>query len=212
MAEGVAWVFGWAILGMAALISLGLASMPVRFWRRLVKRSRRELINACGLGVAAYLLGIWSERLWGLLQGRTFAMVVLLLKLVGLTIQTDPAQYMISTPNFAVDIAPLCSGIEGIGLVAVFLAVYLWLYRIELRFPHALVLLPAGMLLIWLLNGVRIAALILLGSFAPEAATRGFHSVAGWLFFNSVICGLVAASRHLELFRTSGGSSKSLSV
>jgi exosortase/archaeosortase family protein len=110
---------------------------------------------------------------------------------------------MVSTPSFAVHIAPACSGIEGIGLVSVFLAVYLWVYRRDLRFPQAYVLLPIGMLTIWLLNAVRIALLVLIGGWAPEAAVKGFHSVAGWLFFNAAVCGLAAASWRFKFFRPS---------
>jgi exosortase E/protease (VPEID-CTERM system) len=201
MAEGATWVLSWSILGATALISLALASLPIRFWRRWVRRRRGELLGAASVGVAAYLLGSWCQSLWGSLQRGTFAVVVLLLNWTGLVVQIDWAQSVISTPNFAVQIGPLCSGIEGIGLVAVCLSVYLWLYRTELRFPHAWLLLPLGMLSIWFLNGVRIAALVVIGEWAPQVAVKGFHSVAGWLFFNLVLCCLVGAGQHFRLFR-----------
>jgi exosortase E/protease (VPEID-CTERM system) len=201
MGGGAVWVLSWTTLGAAALISLGLAALPIRFWRSWVQRNRGELLSAAAVGVLAYLLGNWCKSLWGMLQQGTFAVVVTLLTLAGMTVQTDSAQCLIATPNFAVQIAPVCSGIEGIGLVAVFLTAYLWLYRTELRFPHALLLLPLGMLSIWFLNSFRIAALVVIGEWAPQAAARGFHSVVGWLFFNAVIWALVMACRHSRFFR-----------
>jgi exosortase E/protease (VPEID-CTERM system) len=201
MAEGAAWVLGWSILGAAALISLGLALLPMRFWRRWVSRMRGELLVAAAFGVAAYLLGSWCQSLWGFLQQGTFAVVVLLLNWAGQVVQVDRAQWLISTSNFAVQIGPLCSGIEGIGLVAFCLSVYLWLYRAELRFPHVWLLLPLGVFSIWFLNGVRITALVVIGEWAPEVAAKGFHSVAGWLFFNLVVCCLIWAGQRFRLFR-----------
>jgi exosortase/archaeosortase family protein len=57
--------------------------------------------------------------------------------------------------------------------------------------------------MIWLLNGLRITALVLIGDRAPEAAVRGFHSVAGWLLFNGAIFSLVAVSWRMDFFRCS---------
>jgi exosortase E/protease (VPEID-CTERM system) len=202
-AEGVVWVSGWFTLGAAALISLVLALLPIRFWRTWLKRRRNALLSAASVGVAAYLLGSWCQSLWVFLQRGTFAVVVLLLEWVGLVVQVDPAQSVISTTKFAVEVGPLCSGIEGIGLVAVCLSVYLWLYRAELRFPQAWLLLPLGILSIWFLNGVRIAALVVIGEWAPDVAVSGFHSVAGWLFFNLVVGCLIWAGQRFQLFRRS---------
>ena len=100
-------------------------------------------------------------------------------------------------------IAPQCSGYEGIALILLFLGVYLWLFRRELRFPHALLLLPVGLLAIWLANVVRITLLIAIGtSVSAGVALGGFHSQAGWLFFLSVSLGLMAASHRGRLFVT----------
>jgi exosortase E/protease (VPEID-CTERM system) len=201
--NGETWLFGWIILGSAAFAAFGLAALPLRFWRRLVVRSRVKLFSSVAIGVSTYLLGRWAEGLWSVLQRGTLELVVLLLRSVRLNVDTNPAQQIVSTPSFAVQIAPACSGLEGIGLVCVFLAVYLWVYRKELRFPQAYVLFPIGMLTIWLLNAVRIALLVLIGGWAPEAAVKGFHSVAGWLFFNAAVCGLAATSWRFKFFRLS---------
>jgi len=66
-------------------------------------------------------------------------------------------------------------------------------FRRELRFPSALVLLPIGAVAIWLLNALRIVLLIVIGSSGwREIALGGFHSQAGWLTFNFVALGFVA--------------------
>jgi len=127
-------------------------------------------------------------------------MVVLLLELSGKTVIASQQQLIIGTPDFSVQIWPRCSGLEGVVLIGTFTAGYLWFFRKELRFPHAFVLLPGGVTLSWLLNSVRIAVLILIGSTHPVAAWQGFHSVSGWLFFNLIACGLLWLSWHLGLF------------
>jgi exosortase E/protease (VPEID-CTERM system) len=204
--SGETWLFGWIIFGSVALVALGLAALPLRFWRRLPGLSRVKLLSSIAIGASTYVLGRWAEDLWGVLQRGTLELVVLLLRSVRFSVDTNRAQQIVSTPSFAVHIAPECSGIEGIGLVSVFLAVYLWVYRKDLRFPQAYVLLPIGMLTIWLLNAVRIALLVLIGEWAPEAAVKGFHSVAGWLFFNAAVCGLAAASWRFKFFRPSSNA------
>src|SRR5262249_21996318 len=76
-----------------------------------------------------------------------------------------------------------------------------WLFRRELRFPRAFLLLPAGTAAIWLSNSARIAALVLVGSWGrPEVAMSGFHSQAGWLLFCTVGLALVAVSRRSRFF------------
>jgi CAAX prenyl protease-like protein len=73
------------------------------------------------------------------------------------------------------------------------LSVYLWLYRNDLRFPGALALLPLGAATIWLVNALRIVALIAIGTSGwPAVARGGFHSQAGWLAFNGVALSFVA--------------------
>ena len=75
----------------------------------------------------------------------------------------DPAAMRIQTTHFRIIIAPECSGLEGAGLMLAFGITLLWLFRDECRFPQCLVLLPGGIVLLFLLNTVRIAALVLIG-------------------------------------------------
>jgi uncharacterized protein len=83
------------------------------------------------------------------------------------------------------NIAPGCSGLEGMALILCFTSAWLILFRKQLRFAHALILLPAGTVILFVLNGVSIAALIMIGSAGFETiALGGFHSQAGWIAFN----------------------------
>jgi exosortase E/protease (VPEID-CTERM system) len=77
----------------------------------------------------------------------------------------------------------------------------LLLFRKECRFPQALLLLPAGVVFIYLLNAVRIAVLILIGNAgAPQIATGGFHSQAGWIAFAAASLAFSFAARRVSWF------------
>jgi exosortase E/protease (VPEID-CTERM system) len=122
--------------------------------------------------------------------------------LLGLDVAYDPDDLVIRTSTFEVQLAPACSGYEGIGLIWAFLGAYLWLFRSRLRFPRAFLLPVLGSVVIWLLNAVRIAALVCIGTWGwREVALGGFHSQAGWLAFNAVALGLVLLSQRLPYFR-----------
>jgi exosortase E/protease (VPEID-CTERM system) len=185
--------FLWAVAGVAIVPSWCLAILPAKVWLRLLRREAAVFLAGAAVGTLACLAGWLADRLWQPLSQATLWVVQNLLALCGLEVVCQPAEFLVGTPAFVVTIAPACSGYQGIGLVLVFLGVYLWLFRHELRFPHAFLLLPIGTLIVWLVNAARIALLIVLGSFVSESvATEGFHSHAGWLAFNAIALGIVA--------------------
>jgi exosortase E/protease (VPEID-CTERM system) len=187
----------WRVLLLPVFVTWMAAALPTRFWIEWFTRSWRAFLQGAILGLVVELTGqaLW----WSPLQRATFRTVALLLRLSGKTAIASPQQLIIGTPDFSVQIWPRCSGLEGIVLIGTFIAGYLWFFRRELRFPHAFVLLPVGIILSWFLNSVRIAVLILIGGTYPAAAWQGFHSVAGWIFFNLVACGLLWLSWRLGL-------------
>src|SRR4029079_14842034 len=135
----------------------------------------------------------WSQQLWNPLATGTLWVVEKLLRCSFSDVVADPHRFIVGTQSFSVYIAPKCSGYEGIGLITVFLGSFLWWFRKELRFPHALVLMPIGIGTIWFANALRIAALVAIGTtISPTVAQYGFHSHAGWLAFNAVALTLVA--------------------
>ncbi len=194
------WVSLCAALGLAAIVTWAFALLPPRFWLRWITRSRVAFVGGGLFGWAAYGLGTSAQYLWLPMQRWTLATVVLMLRLSGRQIVVYPGKFLIGTPSFLVRVGGNCSGLEGIGLICAFLGLYLWFYRRELRFPAAFLLLPAGAFAMWLMNSARIAALIIIGNWDPGIGFKGFHSVAGWMFFNLVACGLILASRRLDLF------------
>ena len=183
----------WLATGSAGLALAALGFAPGKLWAQLARSGGRTWIYAPCAGAVACLLGSSAQFLWKVSGSLTFVFVKILLHPFVSRIISDAATLTIGSPRFSVVIAPACSGLEGMGLMAVFGAVWLWFCRDELRFPRALLLIPAGVTLIWLLNGARIAALILIGNAgAPRVAAGGFHSQAGWMAFNLVALGLSA--------------------
>jgi exosortase E/protease (VPEID-CTERM system) len=143
------------------------------------------------------LWSVWDGSLWKPAIDATFNLTRVLLEpfLPGLIV--NRATLEMGTSRFAVIIGGACSGLEGAGLMLVFSMGWLWFFRRECRFPQALVLIPAGVAVMWLLNGVRLAVLILIGNAGfPGIAMNGFHSQAGWISFNLVAVGVsLAAAR-----------------
>jgi exosortase E/protease (VPEID-CTERM system) len=200
-AESTWWVAGWlAAAGVAPILWL-LSLASGRYWGALAKQEHRTLMLAVLVGAAAAASARVTQTLWNRLAAATFWCVEQLLGLVYSPIVSVPSEQILGTSTFQVAISPECSGYEGIVLICLFLSLYLWLFRRALRFPHALLLLPVGVLAIWLSNVVRITTLIAIGtSISPGVALGGFHSQAGWLFFLSVSLGLMAAGHGLRLF------------
>jgi len=199
--ESVALVVTWTLAATAAGL-LGLfAVAPPRWCWAVARREVVALLVAATAGVAAVSSGRLAQEFWAPLASATFYLVRGLLGVLYSQTVSDPRHLIVGTPAFHVEIAPMCSGYEGVGLILVFLSVYLWLFRRTLRFPQALVLLPVGVVAIWSANVVRITALVAIGtSVSPGVAEGGFHSQAGWLFFIAVSLGLMTASHRVRLF------------
>lgn len=181
------WTLAWAGAGVSSLGAWALALSPAGSWLSLVRSERASAIAGAVVGAFVWASGFATERLWAALARVTFAVVGWMLHLVYPVVFSDPHRMLIGTPTFAAVITPQCSGYEGIGLISAFLSVYLWLFRRELRFPDALLLLPLGAALIWIANAMRIVALIAIGTAGWKAiAQGGFHSQAGWITFNTI--------------------------
>jgi len=201
------WVGSWLLLGATALGSWGLAFSPRHVGFISARPGRTLLGLGVVLGSGAWLSGFLTEALWPPLARYTFSLVSGILGVVYPHVVSNPAKLIIGTPTFKVAIAPQCSGYEGVGLLLAFLTIYLWLFRRELRFPGALVLLPLGAAAIWLVNALRIVVLIVIGTSGwPAIALGGFHSQAGWLAFNAVGLAFVAVLNRGRFFMTSAGA------
>ncbi len=199
-ADGLAWFFVGAILSAIALLSWFAALLPARPWLRWARMNPVALLGAIAVAIFARIVGVYALSLWRPLTASTLWAVDLLLQMLGQTTFVESDAARIGTTHFTVTIGQGCSGLEGIGLMSVFVAGYLWFCRRELRFPASLILLPAGVVSIWFLNVVRIAALILIGAWSERVAIDGFHTVAGWLFYTVGACGIVVVSRRWPIF------------
>lgn len=195
------WVGGWLLSGAGLVLALLLAAMIPGALMRLVIALGPYLATGVGLGVSVWLAGLASAQLWDSLGTVTLYTVATVLQYLVSDLVFDPALADVGSTTFYVRVAPVCSGYEGLGLITVFLAAYVWMEREALRLPRAWLLIPIGALTVLVGNVMRIVALILVGiHVSPQVALGGFHSKAGWLFFCAIGLGLVAWSRRSPWF------------
>jgi exosortase E/protease (VPEID-CTERM system) len=184
------------LVGIAALMSAALAAAPASLWADASRALGVIWWYAALAAVAGTGAMQLSQRLWEPTAVFTFEMVQRLLSPLLPNLRADPSTMVLGTDSFAVQIAEVCSGLEGVGLMLAFTCAWLLCFRKEYIFPRALLLIPASLLAIFALNSFRIAALILIGNAGyPDVAIYGFHSQAGWIAFIVVACGLVLLSR-----------------
>jgi len=195
------------LLGIALL---ALACLPLRIWIRTIRTTHPLWLFAFLAGVLALALRYPLQLLWGtsiasrgrVLQIATFRSVYAVLHPFLPDLTADPSTWVIGTTRFAVGIGEPCSGMEGLGLVFVFTVIWLCYFRKESRFPQALLLVPGALACVWLLNIVRICAIILIGNAgALDIAIVGFHSQAGWIAFTAVAVAFSIATRRLSWVR-----------
>ena len=203
-------VLAWMTMGAIALGTWVAALLPAGFGPATDHRMARRLLAvvaaaAIAVGVSQIIeRGLWSPRAGSPLVHATFWSVSGLIGMFSAETVCRPEESVVGTRAFSVRVAPQCSGFEGMGLILVFLAAVLALWRRSYRFPHALLLLPLGVAAIWLANVLRISLLVAVGvRISPAVAAGGFHSQAGWLAFNLISLGLVLASRRVRFFARS---------
>lgn len=197
--HGLQWPWVGVSLALAAAAGVALLAglAPLALWRGGAAALGIRWLYAAAAAALACAMFSSSQQLWGATAQVTFQLVKLLLEPFLPSLHADAATRTLETTHFAIYVAPECSGLEGVALMVVFSSAWLLYFRREYRFPRALVLVPAGVLLIFGLNVVRIAVLMLIGDAGFAAmALYGFHSQAGWIAFNCAACGLAVASRH----------------
>ena len=194
----------WSLgAGLMAVGGAGLLA-PAAAWRELLRAHGRLLAGLCAFGVLAPAFAILLRAGWTVeaLADATFRSVGFLLEQIGYEVAADPVRKSIAVDDFGVNIAPVCSGVEGIGLITVFMAGYLYMLRREIRLPLALILFPIGWAASALFNIFRIALLLIIGvEGAPELAVDGFHSHAGWLMFTILASAFMAAAHFTPWLR-----------
>jgi len=201
---GARGVFGnlvasaWLAAGILGIATALFFFVPLKAVREVLRITGPAWIYAAAAAAVIPVLTIASKQLWKPAVAITFVLVKWLLYPFLSQAVVDPARAIIGSQKFTVQIAPGCSGLEGMGLMLVFGTLWLWFFRSDYKFPRALLLIPLGMGLMFLLNAVRIAALVLIGNAgARSVAVGGFHSQAGWIAFNGVALGLACLAHRV---------------
>ncbi len=191
-----ALAIGWRAFAAAGAVALFAAMAPLGVWTRAVRQTA-SLPWVALLPAAAAMLAIrGSQLLWGPAAQITFRLVQILLRPLCPSLHSDFVTLTVATDQFEVTISEVCSGLEGVGLMLAFCTAWLWYFRREYYFPRALIIVPLAALLIFFLNAVRIAALVLIGDAGyAQIAIFGFHSQAGWIAFNVAAFGVAILAR-----------------
>jgi exosortase E/protease (VPEID-CTERM system) len=189
----------WLVIGVGSIVAALLAAAQGSLWLSLARSLGNIWLYALVTALVSVSLWRCSELLWEPMADITFALVRLVLSPILPGLEADPSIRVLATNRFAVQISEICSGLEGMGLMLAFVIAWLVCFRRDYIFPQALVLVPAGVFAMFLLNAVRISILMLIGYAGfPDVASFGFHSQAGWIAFNSVACGLAVLSRQIS--------------
>jgi len=201
---------GWVAAGVWAIALAGLAFLPRTIWAHVLRVTGYLWAYALVAVVAGCVIGSTARFLWQPASRLTLGLAKFFLSPFVSDVVANPATMSLGARHFYVYIAPQCSGLEGAGLVLGFGVLWLSLFRDECRFPQALILLPAGVVVIFLLNAVRLAALVLVGiAGGRQIAVGGFHSQAGWILFNVVAVSFTLAVRRVPWFTTGAGNIES---
>ncbi len=175
------WAIAWSISGALTFGSWALAMFPWRHWVEVAREQRAVIASGLAAGTLVWASGFITEAFWQPLARYTFAIVTWLLQVFYTDVIVRPEKLVVGTSTFSVNIAPSCSGYEGVGLILAFLGIYLYLLRKDLRFPAAFILLPIGALTIWVLNAVRIFALDRDGNISVARNRPRWLPLPGWL-------------------------------
>ena len=198
------------IVLLVGIALLALACIPLQAWFNTIRETKQLWLYSVITGALAWCLRFPLQSFWDssstapgrVLQFLTFHSVKVVLRFFLPGIYVDPDTFIIGTPRFSIFVAEACSGLEGLGLVLAFTVIWLWYFRKESRFPQALLLVPCALASVWILNILRISALVLIGNAGyGEVAMVGFHSQAGWIAFTTVAFGFSMATRKLPWVR-----------
>ncbi len=191
------WFALWFAFGGLTLVPWLLALAPWPFWAGLYRREYMSMLLAAFAACLIWLGVALTPAIGVPLADVSLQFAHRILLLIRSDVVYNFDGKLLGLPSFVVQVAPGCSGYEGIAMISVFMALYLWLFRKELRFPHVLSLFPLGFLAIWLANIVRIVSMILFGAtISPSIARGGLHSQAGWINFTLISLVLIALSNH----------------
>ncbi|TDL84709.1 exosortase E/protease, VPEID-CTERM system [Meridianimarinicoccus aquatilis] len=200
------WLSGLAVAGAGLTHTL----FPLKTVFAALKPAALPVGGLVAFGLLLPEVALTLQPIWKMpwLSELTFDTVIAALTFFGQPVVSDATTKMIGIDEFMVLVGPQCSGVEGLALITVFLATYIFLFRDQLRLGRALLLFPIGLVASWTLNSIRIAVLLLIGRYvSPELAIEGFHSHAGWLMFMLLSVSLAAGAHRVRWLQKSGAIS-----
>jgi len=178
------WIMAWTTLGALTIGCLIAAFIDVRSIGRLLRQNILLVVGAGALTALAWQAGSLASTFWYHTSGPMMRLLDIFARTMFEGGRADVEKRVLATSRFAVEIAPACSGYEGVGLILVFLGGFLFIARDRLEFPKVLIVLPIGVVFVWLANLVRIIGLVAVGHWvSPTLAVNGFHAYAGWILF-----------------------------
>lgn len=189
----------------AMLCGLFFFTASIERWVHFLRGNWKIAVPVTAIGLATPIFATLIRPIWrsvSVIADLTFNAVSTITQYLGYDVEIYPDEKVIGAGDFFINIAPVCSGIEGMALITVFLSIYLYLFRDELRFPIAFILYPIGILAASILNVIRISVLLIFGLEGnPELAVGGFHSHAGWLMFTVISIGLIALAQTVTVLQ-----------
>lgn len=188
----------WIALAGGTALTAALIVLAPRQWLSLLTSLWTPLAATAAAAAVACFAGISAARLWEPVRWLTFTLVQKVLSPILPALIIQPERFRIATGRFGVVIAPECSGLEGIGLLLIFGVLWTAAFHRTLGVARCAGLLAGASFLLYGMNVIRIAVLVLIGhAGARDIAQAGFHSQAGWIAFSTVALGLTFLGRRI---------------
>jgi exosortase/archaeosortase family protein len=196
------WALSWIGAGLATLVLLGSVALPPSCWSRMFRRVYDICFVGAVVGLAACFAGSLSAQWWdGWPRLPAMWSVSHLLSLVCQDVLYNPGSLTVSARLMPSDlmftgleIAPLCSGYEAIGLLLVLSGAYLVRSRHWLGFRRSVLIIALASLVVWSAIVFRIFALVLLAQLSLQGAVNAAHSQTTWMLFNVLTLAIIMAA------------------
>lgn len=177
----------WGLLLGSIVLSWLASVISPQNWLNTLKNQGSWIALALVASLLTPYVAAAANHLWEPMAWVTFMCTQGTLNVLQYQTVAVPEHLILGTSSFLVEIQGGCSGYEGIGLVTVFVSLYLWLRRRDLDFPRCFLLFLLAWAMAWTANIARLVILILLGTHVSrDVAQRGFHSQAGWIAFTGI--------------------------
>ena len=163
---------GLVLLAAVAALFAAMTAGPIGWLASRARPLLGALPAALGVGLVAWWVSVNADAAWNVLSRVTLRIVAAFLGVSGGEVTLIPAELAVGLDGFEVEVARQCSGMDGIGLFVLVLAIWLVLDRERLRLPLALVLLAVGAVAAFVANAARIALLVWIGA-SGHADARG---------------------------------------